>query len=149
MNLVERPPELAATEVGVELSGFASLWSSWKFRLIRWRRKWIPTLIWYGDETDVTITFTEDRLDPEGTNPFAQLFGGGLHEIETRLHNMGIGFDRGMGFGGRDWEWDWSLSGPVHVRFRGRARNPERRVRAREAPKPKLVPAPGGTEKGG
>jgi hypothetical protein len=106
----------------------------WFYRL----RRWLPRLVWLGDELDVTITFTEDRL-PEGTEqPFGYLFGGGLFEIEKRLRNMGIDFDTGMGFGGRDWEWDWSLKGPVNVKFRGRAKKPHLRARV-DKPKPTLV----------
>ena len=116
-------------------------------RIIRevwyWRlRRWIPVLVWRGQQVDVTITFTEDCLDlSEGGDPDAmrKLFSGGLREIENRLREMGIHFDTGMGGGGRDWEWDFSLSGPVKVSFRGRARHPEKRARPPERPKPVLV----------
>jgi hypothetical protein len=104
----------------------------WHWRL----KRWVPRLVWLGDEIDVCITFTEDPLQ-EG-NEFAGLFSGGLWEIQKRLHAMGIEFDSGCGHAGRDWQWDWSLSGPVRVKFRGRAKHPERRIR-QEAPKPKLV----------
>lgn len=41
-----------------------------------------------------------------------------LEKIESLFHDMGIRFDTGCGFGGRDWEWDWSLKGPVKVYFK-------------------------------
>jgi hypothetical protein len=95
-----------------------------------WRRRlkrWIPRLVWLGDEVDVCITFPEDPLR-EG-DEIGGLFSGGLFEIEKRLRNMGIGFDTGQGCGGRDWEWDWSLQGPMRIKFRGRAQRPHLRVR--------------------
>lgn len=90
--------------------------------LLRLRRR-LPYLVWYGDEIDVRVTFSQDKLD-DVTNPFRQLFSGELFELEKRLGNIGIGFDRGVGFDGRDWEWDWSLKGPISVTFRGRASKP-------------------------
>jgi hypothetical protein len=105
----------------------------WTYRL----RRWIPRLVWLGDEVDVTITLTEDALRETGA-PFSNLFSGGFYEIEKQLHNMGISFDTGCGCNGRDWEFDWSLRGPIRVKFRGRAKNPERRVREIKS-KPKLV----------
>lgn len=38
-----------------------------------------------------------------------------IFEIERKLHEIGIYFDTGAGFGYRDWQWDFSLSGPVKV----------------------------------
>lgn len=40
---------------------------------------------------------------------------GKIIHIEELLRDVGIDFDRGSGFGYRDWQWDWSLSGPVQV----------------------------------
>lgn len=40
---------------------------------------------------------------------------GKIIHIEELLREVGIDFDRGSGFGCRDWQWDWSLSGPVQV----------------------------------
>ena len=36
-----------------------------------------------------------------------------LFKIEELLHEIGITFDTGAGFGCRDWMWDFSLEGPV------------------------------------
>lgn len=58
----------------------------------------------------VKITFTD--LDENTLEKVLQ--------IERLLGELGITFDRGIGFGGRDWEWDWSLSGPVTVRAKTR-----------------------------
>jgi len=38
-------------------------------------------------------------------------------EMEKILHEVGISFDTGTGFGCRDWQWDWSLKGPVQVSY--------------------------------
>lgn len=93
--------------------------------------KRIPTLVWYGQEVDVTITFTTHGLDDNSDTKqaFGQFFSGDLYEIEKKLRELGITFDTGAGFGGRDWEWDWSLKGPVRVKFRSRAKKPELRRR--------------------
>ena len=50
-----------------------------------------------------------------------------LNKAKQHLNEIGITFDSGMGFDGRDWEWDYSLEGPISVRFKRRAANPERR----------------------
>lgn len=97
----------------------------WYLRL-NW---WLPRLVWLDDELDVVVSFTDFRLpdDLDVNGASSALFAGTAHEIEQRLRQIGIGFDRGMGSHGRDWEWDWSLTGPISVRFRGRASAPERR----------------------
>jgi len=38
-----------------------------------------------------------------------------LFEIERKFREIGVHFDTGGGFGGRDWEWDWSLKGPIKL----------------------------------
>ena len=126
MNLIED----AASEPGAhEYPKWRTAWNRafrevWTYRL----RRWLPRLVWLGDELDVQITWIADKPE-EGQEPsFGLLFNGGIYEIESQLHHMGIGFDAGIGRGGRDWEWDWLLSGPVRVKFRGRAKHPERRV---------------------
>lgn len=124
-GIADESPTVAPREMTVR----ERVWS-W-LALHIWHRRikrWLPRLVWLGDEIDVCITFPEDALSP-GKNPFAQLFSGGLFEIEKQLRHMGIDFDKGMGAGGRDWEWDWSLKGPVRVKFCGRAQHPERRAR--------------------
>ena len=115
----------------------------WEIRWSHVQRWWwrnvsrrIPRLVWYGDEIDVRVTFSEDPLCQ--SDPMKGLFSGGLYEIEKQLLHMGVGFDKGQGCYGRDWEWDWSLSGPIRVMFGGRAKHPERRI-AKEGPKLKLV----------
>jgi hypothetical protein len=98
------------------------------------RRK-MPYIVWYGDELDVRVTLTEHKLQQEA-DPFRQLFGGAVFQIEKQMRALDIGFDTGMGGGGRDWEWDYSLSGPISVAFRGRAKRPEKRT---ARPRPRLV----------
>ncbi len=110
---------------GHEMIGFELFWHGIS---LRWRRhvlRRLPRLVWPGDEIDVTVTFSQDPLDPD--DPMHGLFSGGLYEIEQQLSHMGIGFDRGQGCYGRDWEWDRSLDGPISVTFRSRAKRPERR----------------------
>jgi hypothetical protein len=102
----------------------------WNLRIGRW----LPRLVWLGDEIDVRITFVEDPL--RQSDPLRGLFSGGVFEIEQQLKGMGITFDTGMGCGGRDWEWDYALSGPIRVKFKGRAQEPGKR---RSRPKPALV----------
>lgn len=108
-----------------------------RYRLVQFRRLF-PYLVWHGDEVDVGVTFMQAKLAPNSTvdEAFSAFYSGELHDVERRLMSMGIEFDTGIGFDGRDWEWDFSLSGPISVRFRSRSRNPERR---RERPKPRLV----------
>lgn len=113
-------------------------------RWISFRRRFIPHLVWYGAEIDVVVTLMQDKLPPfSGATPdvvanaaYHVLTNGAFAEIERTFREMGITFDKGMGFDGRDWEWDYSLKGPISVRFKRRARYPERR---RERPRPKLV----------
>ena len=97
----------------------------WRRRL----RRWLPSLVWIGDEIDVCVTFPENRLQQPATADHAaeQLLSGALPEIETRFGALGIEFDTGLGPDGRDWEWDWSLHGPISVKFRGRANRRDRR----------------------
>ncbi len=142
LEVIEGKAEPANGQIVREYGRLRVLWGRlmrevWHFRL----KRWIPRLVWLGDEIDVVVTLTEDKL-PEGLgpadNPLRLLFSGGLFEIEKQLRTMGITFDTSMGFGGRDWEWDYSLAGPISVRFKGRAKHPERRVR-KECPKPRLV----------
>ena len=106
--------------------------------LIRFRYRWIPYLVWRNSEIDVVVTFSQERL-AEGGDPneaIARLFSGRLHDARMALHDAGVEFDTGMGFGGRDWEWDYSLKGPISVRFKGTAARPHLR---RARPKPRLA----------
>lgn len=126
----------------VEYGCVKRLWNWFWIRTWHWRlKRWIPRLVWLGDELDVRITFTQDRLCPttDTAVAFRQFSSGAVREIEKQLSRMGIGFDSGMGCEGRDWEWDWSLSGPVRVIFRGRSKNPELRVAPPEPIKLKLL----------
>jgi hypothetical protein len=61
-------------------------------------------------EAHVLIQFDMTKLDKDKLDK--------LFQIELLFHEMGITFDTGAGFGGRDWEWDWSLKGPVKVYFK-------------------------------
>jgi len=36
-----------------------------------------------------------------------------VYQVENLLIEIGVGFDKGSGFGYRDWELDWSLSGAL------------------------------------
>lgn len=112
--------------------GIRRIYDFWFYRL----RRWIPRLVWIGDEIDVCVTFKEDKLNQE--NPLGGFMSGGIYDIQSRLSNMGITFDTSCGLDGRDWEWDWSLSGPISIQFRGRAKRPDKRVR-NENPKLRLV----------
>lgn len=120
------------TPVASEMPPWRVALSRAKNALIRLRRRFIPSLVWYGDELDVLVTFPADRI-MEGDTPneaFAHLFSGRLHEARCALNEAGIEFDVGAGFGGRDWEWDFSLRGPINVKFKRRAKRPERRAHA-------------------
>jgi|WetSurSiteA1Bulk_404760.scaffolds.fasta_scaffold00030_13 hypothetical protein len=61
-------------------------------------------------EAHVWIQFDMTKL---GQDKLHKLF-----QAEKLLNEIGISFDTGGGFGGRDWEWDWSLKGPVKVYFK-------------------------------
>lgn len=125
------------TEAGASRAGLLlRIFRQCQHRLVQVRRKF-PYLVWYGDELDVRVTFTEDRLsvaqsfpDAESSLSLAQrhLNRGAFAKMENAFSELGIQFDKGVGFDGRDWEWDWSLEGPIKVRFRSRAKRPERRV---------------------
>lgn len=94
-----------------------------------------PRLVWPDDEVDVVVTFTSASL-PMAITPeeaMQELFSGNLYEIEQRLYALGLSFDRGAGFEGRDWEWDWSLRGPISVRFRRRTTKPANRLGSKAA----------------
>jgi hypothetical protein len=103
-------------------------WSRFKSHMVRLRRK-LPYLVWHGDELDVRVTV---QAAPLGKISATE----NIWCAEQSLRDLGISFDTGSGFNGRDWEWDWSLKGPISIAFRGRASKPERRM---ERPKPKLV----------
>lgn len=101
-------------------------------------RRRLPYLVWYGDELDVRVIFTADKLPPiEGKSldavlgeAIAEYQGSPLVETESALRRLGVSFDTGMGSEGRDWEWDWSLRGPISVRFKSRATSPQHRASA-------------------
>lgn len=103
--------------------------------LLRFRRRYIPYLVWWGDEIDARVMLKENKLQPiecadvEGAVMVAlqQLQRGTFFEVEKHLREVGIKFDTSIGSEGRGWEWDWSLRGPISVTFRGRASKPERR----------------------
>lgn len=99
-----------------------------KARLAALRRRWLPYLVWHGRPVWVVVTFPEARL-PEIhaasvgellDECVAHLSGGYLAKIERDLAEIGVEFDKGAGYDGRDWHFDWSLRGPVEVRFVGR-----------------------------
>jgi hypothetical protein len=137
MEIVQSAPAEANEAVGRERTKTELFFYHIRQWLARQRRK-MPYLVWYNDELDVAVTFSRERLLPDGTidDAYGALFGSRLAEVEGVMREMDIEFDRGVGFDGRDWEWDWSLKGPISVRFRHRATKPERR---RERLKPKLV----------
>lgn len=132
MQVVQGHPPSSAPVVH-EMSRFKQLRNRIKHWLIRQRRR-LPYLVWWNDELDVSVTFSQDRLNPDGG--IEQLWSGAFADIERSMGHLGIHFDKGMGAAGRDWEWDWSLEGPISVRFRGRACHPETRM---ERPRPRLV----------
>ena len=105
---------------GREMTKLEQFVSNWKHRLLRFRRKYIPVLLWYGEEVDVGVTIKD--WGALGGEP------GRVWDAQQCFRDMGISFDTGSGCDGRDWEWDYSLSGPISVRIRGRAKRPWKRV---------------------
>lgn len=100
-----------------------------KTRLVQFRRKYIPFLVWYGEQVDVVVTWHENKLQ-DGLSidqALKQLQTGHIAKIEQMIGEIGIGFDKGLGFEGRDWEWDWSLNGPISVKFRRPCKTQEKR----------------------
>jgi hypothetical protein len=89
----------------------------------------LPRLVWYGDELDVRVTFSQDPIDQSmsADELFDGLTSGGLYEAQSSLNGMGVSFDVGMGENGRDWEWDYSLEGPISVKFCGKTKIIEKR----------------------
>ena len=138
MRIVDRPP--AAQPIAREMTRWELFWSRLSLWRIRLRRK-LPYLVWYGDEVDVRVCFSESKLGQCSSSEEAmkQFYSpNALTDAQVALRNYGVSFDSGMGFEGRDWEWDWSLKGPISVSFRGLAQKPERR---QARPRPKLVAA--------
>ena len=132
-------PDIAASAAlgGRELTFMERMLFLFTHHIWHWGlRLWLPRLVWIGDEIDVRIVFPEDPIIEE--NEFGGLFIGGFYDIEERLREMGISFDRGCGRDGRDWEWDYSLTGPISVKFKGRSQKPEKRMR-QESRRPTLV----------
>lgn len=100
-----------------------------KNAVVRFRRKYIPYLVFYGQELDVGVTWKENKLQPTESLECAskQLKSGRMHEIERMMLEIGVSFDKGLGVRGRDWEWDWSLEGPISVRFRAPCKTKNKR----------------------
>ncbi len=111
--------------VGHHMTATEAIIDKTKNRIIRFRRRWFPYLVWWNSELDVVITFKEDPLRQD--DPLAGFERGRLPEIKRLLSEIGITFDSGQGCSGRDWEWDWSLKGPISVRFKRRCQRPEKR----------------------
>lgn len=96
----------------------------------------LPRIVWYGQEIDVLVTFTNEKLPPVTTNQLSdflskqvnpQLMPDGIGEATIALLKSGISFDTGFGERGRDWYFDYSLRGPVRVKFLGPAKYPLKR----------------------
>ena len=114
-----------------QMGPLEGLWYDIKLKVAGLRRRYIPYLVWHGQQVDIRVTFLENRLHPvdpdHPEDAVHQLMSGALAKIEQDLREIGIEFDRGLGCGGRDWEWDSSLEGPVSLSFMGVTEKPERR----------------------
>ena len=120
---------MKANDIAVELGFWQRMRSAMAGKLIRLRRRFIPYLVWYGQEIDLTVTLKENRLSADTIGgAHQQFFEGHFHKMKEDFKAVGISFDSGLGPSGRDWEWDWSLRGPISLQFRGTAKRPERRV---------------------
>ena len=87
--------------------------------LLYWWRKYIPHLVWEGQEVDVLVSFKSGALyNTEDKWPWG---------VEDGMEQLGIKFDMGSGLDGRKWYWDWSLRGPISVSFRRVTEEPEKR----------------------
>ena len=83
------------------------IWHFWH-RLVlevwHWRlKRWIPRLVWLGDEIDVGVTFKNIGA-LGGTDPPCDQ-DAAVWDAQDAFRRMGIGFDTGSGCDGRDWEW--------------------------------------------
>lgn len=58
----------ANSAVAGEMMGLQLFFSRVKRQLVWWRRRFVPMLVWYGDEVDVGVQFSREKLDPE--SPF-------------------------------------------------------------------------------
>lgn len=124
------------SNAGYEMTGWGQFCARLRGAAIRFRRRWIPYLVWHDAEIDCIVTLTENKLPqinaetPEDAmrECASSLSRGSFYEVEKHFAECGITFDKGLGPNGRDWEWDWSLRGPISVRFRGLASKPDRRV---------------------
>ena len=116
-------------EAAREMNKYQIVVSRLNTAFVRFRRRFIPHIVWHGQEVDVVVTWKENRLtahDPE--QALKQLSGGHLYKIQQMMNEIGVTFDTGLGFGGRDWEWDWSLRGPISVKFKTACKTKEKRT---------------------
>ena len=114
-------------EVAREMNRFQIICSRLNMALVRLRRKF-PYLIWYGQQVDVLVTWKENKLQAcDPSQVMNQLNGGHLYKIQQMMNEIGVTFDAGLGFEGRDWEWDWSLHGPISVTFKSACKTEDRR----------------------
>jgi len=96
--------------------------------ITRFRRRFIPYMVFHGQEVNVRLTWRENKL--RATSPeqaLKQLNSGHLFEVERMISDIGISFDKGIGLNGRDWEMDWSLDGPINISFQGPCKTKEKR----------------------
>lgn len=104
-------------------------------QISRLRRRFIPYLVWHGQEIDARLIWKEARLQPLQFRSIGDMAAyaaknlntGRMAEIEKMLSEIGVSFDKGAGPGGRDWELDWSLNGPLSVKFMRPCKTPEKR----------------------
>lgn len=112
-----------------EMTKFERTINTIKQKLVLFRRKHIPFIVYWDDEVNVCVTWLENKL-PEGVTKEAAikvLNSGPIYQIENLASEIGVDFDKGISFEGRDWEWDFSLRGPISLKFRGPCETKERR----------------------
>lgn len=104
--------------IAEEMTGLKLFLSRFKARLIMFRMKYLPYIVWYGQKVDVRLTFKENKLTATNINDaFVQFKSGHIYKIEKMLNEIGVDFDTSISEEGRAWDLDWSLTGPVELIF--------------------------------
>lgn len=75
--------------VAREMSPFRQATHKARVALTRFRRRFIPMLVWWGDEIDVVVTFKENKLRASTlSDALADFNRGSLHEAKKILNEI-------------------------------------------------------------
>lgn len=113
---------VADWDAGVTYMGNRGLLSRLSDKLGYIWRRYIPHLVFEGDEIDVRMHFKGLAYLGDHSEDANRVY-----DASYGLHASGVRFDIGSSLEGCDWELDHSLRGPVSITFKGLAKSPELR----------------------